>query len=341
MRRNSYMIEKDVLRIKEASKNATSLKEIASKTGLSVKQVITSLKFHPIIYKRVKKAIEDNNPKNHNDLKENLCDETQVFSQKESETQSNTINYKHNFINEVVVMDTSCCGIKGIVRLLKCQKIVYITDDTIKELKKLKDSKKAHHDVAAYILFELAQNHAPFESVFIEKISQYVDDNIIEYCYNNKEKVILFTADQEMAALARGRGIRVEFFEQEAIVFNAEVISDLVVSEENFNSVITLDMAYYNKGRLIVTLKGDSNQKRFCILSRGHELKKGTISLKKGDDIFLAKRRADHVVFTHFSVISISKNQNAKLIYSGKIYSTDAISKLPDTRYMKFLDGFI
>lgn len=59
-KRTNQEIEKDVIKIKNASKSATSLKELAELTNLTMQKVRTTLKRHPIIYKRVTSALEDN-----------------------------------------------------------------------------------------------------------------------------------------------------------------------------------------------------------------------------------------------------------------------------------------
>lgn len=59
-KRTNQEIEKDLSKIKNASKTATSFKELAELTGLTVQQVKTTLVRHPIIYKRVASALETN-----------------------------------------------------------------------------------------------------------------------------------------------------------------------------------------------------------------------------------------------------------------------------------------
>ena len=59
-KRSNQEIEKDTQKIKEAAKVATSFKELAELTGLTVQQVKTTLVRHPIIYKRVASALETN-----------------------------------------------------------------------------------------------------------------------------------------------------------------------------------------------------------------------------------------------------------------------------------------
>lgn len=59
-KRTNQEIEKDLSKIKNASKTANTLKELAQITGLTEQKVRTTLKRHPIIYKRVTSALEDN-----------------------------------------------------------------------------------------------------------------------------------------------------------------------------------------------------------------------------------------------------------------------------------------
>ena len=59
-KRTNKEIEAGVQAIKEAAKQATSLKEVSEITGLTYKKVATSLSRHPIIRKRVMATLEAN-----------------------------------------------------------------------------------------------------------------------------------------------------------------------------------------------------------------------------------------------------------------------------------------
>jgi len=62
-KRSKKQIELDVAAIKEAAKTASTLKELAEITGLSIQKVRTSLDHHPIIKKRVMASLDANKAK--------------------------------------------------------------------------------------------------------------------------------------------------------------------------------------------------------------------------------------------------------------------------------------
>ena len=70
-KRSRKEIEKDLRKIKEASKKAKTFKELAEMTGLSYMQIKTSLKDHPIIESRVRKNLKENFEKSQKANKSN------------------------------------------------------------------------------------------------------------------------------------------------------------------------------------------------------------------------------------------------------------------------------
>ena len=143
-RRTHVQIERDLARIKKASLTATSLWDISESTGLSSSQIVTSLKKHPIIWKRIKSQLFENKMAHINDVVgssmcETFLEEGPTVEAQEQAIVSSPPPMRNVSLDAqtVAVIDTSICCIEDIVNLLALQKKVIVTSETIKELKKL------------------------------------------------------------------------------------------------------------------------------------------------------------------------------------------------------------
>lgn len=371
-RRAPYEIEYDVERIKRAAETSISMDEIAIKLDLSKKQVLTSLRNHPKLLRKIQiklyeNLIEFNKTDDLDvcsipleeleipevDLEPIISEESNAIIpiSKEEETVpklqieenvDDNLASNHSS-NAIAVMDTSICGVPGILSIINLQKKVLVSNLTIKELRKLKASKRGRDsEDASTILLRLAKNHKPYESVFIKKTSTYVDDSIIEYCEQRKDEVVLFTADQEMAALARGKGITVDFFERVPIEFDV-IPNGFTINADNMGKIITLDAINYVAGDLTIRLNNIANQKNMAIITQRKQptAKRKPVFLSVGDEIFIAKLRDNCVILSHFKVCKLSKKDNCEVVFSAKIFNKNGVENLPRDEYKKITRNLV
>ena len=245
--------------------------------------------------------------------------------------------------NARAVLDTSVCCIDGILSILQLQKKVYVSDETVKELKKLKEKKRGMDSkIANKILTQVATGKNPFTSVEIPKNHEYVDENIIDYCETLLPSVTLFTADKEMAALARGRKIPVCCFEKGASlklpVNREEAIS---INQDQVGSVITYYGATFENSRLKVKAQ-TSPLKDIIVCSGMHRHHNGYVFVKPGDNIFIVKRKDQHdISFSHFKMLSNSKYHNCEIVFTARLFDKMGVFFLPEENYRTMVNDFV
>ena len=353
-KRTSYEVERDVKLIKEASVNVSSFEELSKITGLSLSMINTSLSKHPIVYNRIKREIRERANKISCARKEEAT--LKASTEDVSNTKKNEsygIFIPNLPSNKVVVIDTSIAGVGRMINLLRVQKEVIILDVVIRELKGIKDSTKKSKSGASQLLYEIAKGNKPFISASANEIFSKVDDTIINYCARRKDVVILFTADQEMAALARGKGVIVFYFERKPIQIECiPVLNENDVATTNqgntkefsgaeCSTVTQYDGIEYKAGKLHIRVKDIPNKKFVAVCSNDNFYRNADVYLHIGDDILIAKRKDDYFSFAHFKVTSLGKYNNCKLVYTAKLYNKEQVNLLPDTRYISLMREFI
>lgn len=194
-RRSLKEIEQDCSRIKEAAKTATCMKDLENMTGLSASQINYSLSNHPIIFKRIKKQLDTNkaNAKALNEKQEKEVTEKEVSNA----TERQCIEF---------VIDASITGYEGLndtldqIRTTEAK--ITLTSTTIHELDKLQKLDDVQALDARHILALAAKEPENFKVVAIDKKLETADDDIIQYCVDNKERVTLLTSDKVMTLKA-------------------------------------------------------------------------------------------------------------------------------------------
>ena len=244
-------------------------------------------------------------------------------------------------IEKTVVIDTSICGVGGLLTLLNLQKEVIILDAVVRELKKLRDdsiySQSKH---ATMILRNATNNVNKYVVTITENDGLTTDEKILKFCEKADFEVVLLTADMEMAALAKGKGISVCCFEHKAVKFPI-IANELVQPLKNeIGKIVSLDDTEFIGGKLFIKLNGASQTRRVCVQTGSKEYKNGRFNLKVGHHIFMAKRKEDYITFFDYEVVSISKYLNCKIYYCAKLYDKESSNFLPDSKERYFMRNF-
>lgn len=235
-----------------------------------------------------------------------------------------------------VVIDASITGVKDfddIIKDILKEKIIVLTTITIEELGKLQKYNDTSGRDARNILSMAAENQKDFECVVIDETLETPDDCIIKYCAGNKSNVILFTADKTMDLKARAFGVKTKFFKQPKSAENS--------MKKPHKKVSTLYEAKRNGNELKITCFV-GKFKSIKVISKDIQYSSGSIALKKGDNVYIARTTKDDCIFfIHYEINSTDEENNCKIIYFKKIYNKGQIRKLPKEKYKSFIREFI
>lgn len=235
-----------------------------------------------------------------------------------------------------VVIDASITGVKDFEDIIKDilkEKIIVLTTITIEELGKLQKYNDTSGRDARNILSMAAENQKDFECVVIDETLETPDDCIIKYCADNKSNVILFTADKTMDLKARAFGVKTKFFKQPKSAENS--------MKKPHKKVSTLYEAKRNGNELKITCFV-GKFKSIKVISKDIQYSSGSIALKKGDNVYIARTTKDDCIFfIHYEINSTDEENNCKIIYFKKIYNKGQIRKLPKEKYKSFIREFI
>jgi len=347
VKRSQKEIEKDCKRIKEAAKNATSIKDLEDATGLSYAMIKTTLSKHPIIFKRIKEQLAVNREKAESEVQEPKESSVKVKAKAEpkakNEANIETLKQEQVKISKkdsnlsAFVIDASITGIENlqdiISKILLSKEKIILTSLTIKELSKLQRFKDIYGKDAEYILTMAAENPDNFESVLIDETLDTPDNCIIKYCADNKENVILLTSDKEMAVTARGYSIKVQYFKKSKTQVNSKT------TYTNNSKIRTLIPAKRVGNKLLLS-NFQTNTMSICVYSDGLEYNDGIRELKVGDDVFISTKKSDYITFAHYRIISLYAENNCKLMYSKRFYDYTNID-VPTDSYMSFIKSFM
>lgn len=261
-RRSQKEMEQDCLRIKEAAKTATCMKDLESMTGLSARQINSSLTKHPIIFKRIKEQLATNKA-NAEALvqkeKELEAKAMALATQKEAELKTkrsanavaqtkNTSTTSDEQCIEFVI-DASITGYKGLedvlaqIRATKAK--ITLTSITIEELDRLQKYNDVQALDARHILALASKEPENFKLVAINYSNPLPmlhlshiepDDHIIQYCVDNKDRVTLLTSDKKMTLKARMCGVQTEYL---VLPSYSSKITEVTTSETPKSEVVT------------------------------------------------------------------------------------------------------
>lgn len=345
VKRTQKEIEKDLKKLKEASKNATTIKDLESATGLSYAMIKTTLEKHPIIFRRIKEQLSVNKEKAESEAQKQNELSAKVKSKPKTKNETNIETLKQeqveiskkDFNFSGFVIDASITGIENlqdiISKILLSKEKFILTSLTVKELSRLQKFKDIKGKDAAYILAMAAENPDNFESVLIDETLDTPDNCIIKYCSDNKENVILLTSDKEMPVTARGYSIKVQYFKQSKTQVNSKT------AYTNNSKIRTLIPAKRVGNKLLLS-NFQTNTMSICVYSDGLEYSAGIRELKVGDDVFISTKKPDYITFVHYHMISLYAENNCKLMYSKRFYDSTNID-VPTDSYMSFIKSFI
>lgn len=237
------------------------------------------------------------------------------------ENLNNTKNY---------VFDSSIVQIKSLNNLLskisETESLIIITDVTIKEFKRMKKFDDLPAIMSRRILSEAARDAKRFLPVKISDTYEANKEGIVNYCADNRDSVILITADEEMALMARMLSVETEFYYQEK--YGERLVSLCCTKKED------KDLFIYNT---------NLRWRAISVFSEGIEYKVlNQRALKKGDEVFLITRRDDYLAFAHYKVTSLEEKSNSILIYSKRIYERkEILQEIKEPKYITFIQDFI
>ena len=341
-RRSQNQIELDCKRIQEAAKTASSMKEIGEKTGLTQSEIRTSLSKHPRITKKVQKQVEEN--KVAAELEAMKKEKAQLKGGKPEEKKpdekaipqaNKALDFEMGF-----VIDTSMAGVDAIHDLLckicATDAKVILTSIVRQELNKMQLAKKDYLSEQAIRILSMAANRPEkFCNVLIDETLPTPDDCIVKYCADNKKRVVLLTADKNMALDAREQSIKVEFFKRGF----KHVKSLSRLSKKDKTDVRTLYPARRIGNKLII-MEMQGFTRDICVCSGGNESVDGIVELRVGDDVLIASKKTDCITLAHYKMLTVYEEDNCKQIFFRKFYNYDEIDTLSNESYKKFAKAF-
>lgn len=158
---------------------------------------------------------------------------------------------------------------------------------------------------ARYILGIAAEREKTFKPVLIKENHEKADDNIIEYCAENKEHITLLTSDKTMTLKARMYGVKVHYMKHQ-IQKNKEEEMEIKVEK---------------KGKKLYLVKSKNTNNVVKIISNGVEVMEEMPELRIGDEIIMAVQKTNHVSITHNKIVSLDADNRFELIFSKEIYA--------------------
>lgn len=348
-KRKDY-INQNIQNILNALETATSIKEVEEKVGLSTFKIRKALEANGYDFEEVKQKLKER--RNHN----------RVVNRKISKEPAPAV--RKDFL-----IDASIVGLaefEETLNDLKNQGKIILTSVTIRELDKLQKSLDFVSRNARIILKQAAEDDKNFECCLIDENFEEVDDNIIEYCRQNKKEVILVTSDKVMTLKARMYGIETKYFQQnhnqdetrkykhelEEPKEEEEISSDYWKPEElpnydmSYDRVSTLYPIKYNRKGERIFYCSKNNKKVSKIFSHGREFRNDCKVLEIGDDIFIATKKQDdayknYVSFVHYQIRNLEEVDNCNVIYFKKIYDFDDFQLIEREVYRKFVSKFV
>lgn len=243
---------------------------------------------------------------------------------------------------EKYAIDTSIAGnddiIENISNLCVKGKKIYITTTTVDELTKLVHNRDLNTATTARKLLKLSSITYP-ESFKIINTSEYTgisnhitqklgicDSRILQFCYENRDEVILLTADRAMSLYARSMQINVMCLETRVSFVKTKNVYFLDrpqnFSFESNPDYPALHIARQNAAMVINHPQNfEAGIEIRVITSDNQELVYGPIKLSMGDTIMIARiDQRNDIHFSVYKVVSLEEPRGKyELVYS-KLY---------------------
>lgn len=209
MKRTKKQILEDYDRIKEAAEIARNVEEIAVLTELSKIMINNTLSKYPKDKEKIKNQLKENRKREKE--KQNV---EKVDNKKQEDKRE-----RNKEMIEGYVIDASISGVTTIrddlEKICKTNSKIILTSVTIYELEKMQSFFDINGNNARYILGIAAEREKTFKPVLIKENHEKADDNIIEYCAENKEHITLLTSDKTMTLKARMYGVKVHYMKHQ------------------------------------------------------------------------------------------------------------------------------
>ena len=299
MKRTKKQILEDYDRIKEAAEIATNVEEIAVLTELSKIMINNTLSKYPKDKEKIKNQLKENRKREKENQKVEKVDNKKQEDKRECNKE----------MIEGYVIDASISGVTTIrddlEKICKTNSKIILTSVTIYELEKMQSFFDIVGNKARYILGIAAEREKTFKPVLIKENHEKADDNIIEYCAENKEHITLLTSDKTMTLKARMYGVKVHYMKHQ-IQKNKEEKMEIKVEK---------------KGKKLYLVKSKNTNNVVKIISNGVEVMEEMPELKIGDEIIMAVQKTNHVSITHNKIVSLDADNRFELIFSKEIYT--------------------
>ena len=238
------------------------------------------------------------------------------------------------------VIDTSISGVPDVTVLLEelaksidgSNDKIILTSVVYKELDRLQKRNVENSRNARAILTLANTDKEHYKFVQINSSSDLADDNILRFCEEHRNSVILLTADKTMNIDAEAKSVKTYFFK-------------LPVKPKKVPSKIrTLYNTKRKSEKLYLTTTFDSVSTAYRVRSNGIEydvkVTRGPKELHIGDDVLVAKNKGYYISLTHFRVISLYENNNCEIIYYKRIYNSKDLQQLKSAFYKSFIKDF-
>lgn len=325
--RTSLEIERDYKKIRKIveTTDVSSIREISEITGLSQMEIKTSLSKHPRVEKTIYEKISENKklkkmPRKNRSSKVAESKSSNIENKEELQ-ENQTLNY---------VIDASICGSINCFNIIsdicKTNSKIIITSITIKELHNMQQYGDAEGMDAKKMLAIAAENPNTFIGVKIDETLDKPDDCIVKYCSDNKNNVLLYTSDKEMALNARMAGVQTEYLKKNTCVDRKNSV---------WGTHNLVDVKKINGGLFIKCYS--TAIKSICVIANGIEYKEGLCELHIGDDVYISTKKENYFTFAHYQITSKYENRNSIMVYHRRIYKIEDIANLSKETYKSFV----
>jgi rRNA-processing protein FCF1 len=243
-----------------------------------------------------------------------------------------------------IVIDASAMAIVNIVsrinQMIEEGYRIILLETTREELDKLQ--KFTGEDVSkrnASKLLSISQgDREHFYNVRERFLFRDPDNRIAQFCMNNRDSVILWTADKRLAAEVNGSNCDVVYLGPDGMA-NAQ---------PKTKRVAKFFQATMREGKLVIS---NNRTDREIWILRGNDCFKNPgngFELQLNDQILVAIRKENHqyrkayVAFAAYTVIKISDEQNVEVNYTHQYHDVyEPQTKLSNPQYRAFVLNFI
>ena len=164
------------------------------------------------------------------------------------------------------------------------------------------------------------------------------DNRIAQFCINNKDSVILWTADKRLAAEVNGSNVEVLYLGPDG----------MTIPEQKNKRISKFYQATMQDNDLCIM--NNRQDREIWIIRNGECIKNpdNGFKLRLKDQIMVAIRKQNHefrkpyVAFAAYTIIAISDNNNVQVDYTHQYYDVDEPrTKLSNPQYKLFVLNFI